>query len=230
MGSVRPPAALTMAGAVLAAWLAGACAASQPNEGGATASGGRGPIATGGAGGARGTGASSGGGTAGAGGNPAATGGMPASGGATGAAGAAGAKGDTGGIGPSNVFEAVRSDFVAIGSGADTGVATLSNLPAGDYLVIARLGMNTAGTTIARVVCTATLGSSSSQGIVQIGSDPNGVGQAPVAIVLAGSLASTGSAHVGCHSESLAGGAPFASDTHLEALKVGAATSQAVTS
>ena len=150
--------------------------------------------------------------------------------GATGAAGAAGAKGDTGGIGPSNVFEAVRSDFVAIGSGADTGVATLSNLPAGDYLVIARLGMNTAGTTIARVVCTATLGSSSSQGIVQIGSDPNGVGQAPVAIVFAGSLASTGSAHVGCHSESLAGGAPFASDTHLEALKVGAATSQAVTS
>jgi hypothetical protein len=151
--------------------------------------------------------------------------------GATGAPGAQGPQGPKGDIGPSNVFEAVRPDFVTIAAGgADTGVATLSNLPAGDYLVIARLGLNTGGTTIARVVCTATLGSSSSQGIVQIGSDPSGVGQAPVTIVFAGSLASTGSAHVGCHSENLSGGAPFAGDTHLEAVKVGAAASQTVTS
>jgi len=88
-----------MAGAVLAAWLAGACAASQPDQRGATGSGGRDPSATGGAGGAQGTGATSGGGIAGGGGSPAAaTGGTSASGGAAGTAtgGSSGSGGEPG--------------------------------------------------------------------------------------------------------------------------------------
>jgi hypothetical protein len=153
--------------------------------------------------------------------------------GAPGGTGATGSPGATGATGPSNSFEAVNSNTVSI-TGTDSpsanSIATLSGLAAGDYLVLARVQLSTSGTTGARVVCQASLGAKNAQGIAQIGSNANSVDQVPLLITFNATLASTGAANVKCWREALTGTSPIASDTYLEVLRVGSASSQSVTS
>jgi hypothetical protein len=154
--------------------------------------------------------------------------------GGVGAVGATGATGDTGPVGPSTALEAFNSNQVTI-SGGDvstaTSIATLSNLPAGDYLVIARVQLNANSgtpTLTSKVACQAFLGAKSSLAIVDIGTSANSVEHAPATIVFNATIGSSSDAKLQCWHESLTGGSPNASESYVEALKVGSASSQAV--
>jgi Collagen triple helix repeat (20 copies) len=154
--------------------------------------------------------------------------------GASGITGATGATGATGPVGPSTVLEAVNSNQVAI-VGSDvstaTSIATLPSVPAGDYLVIARVQLNANSgtpTQTSKVACEGSLGAKSSMAIVDIGSNANSVAHAPATIAFNASIGSPSNANVKCWNESLTGGAPNASDTYVEALKVGSTSSQSV--
>jgi hypothetical protein len=159
--------------------------------------------------------------------------GIPGLAGPPGSAGSTGATGPTGPVGPSTAREAVNTGSTSI-TGGDAGsgnsLATLPNVPSGDYLLTARVQLNSAATTTASIVCRASLGSKSAVAIADIGSDPNSVDHVPITITFNTSLASTGSANVKCWHDSLTGGAPTASDTYLEVLTVGSASSTSVTS
>jgi Collagen triple helix repeat (20 copies) len=154
--------------------------------------------------------------------------------GTNGSDGAPGVTGATGPVGPSTVLEAVNSNQVTI-VGSDvstaTSIATLANLPAGDYLVVARIQLNAnsgSPTLNAKVACRALLGAKSSLAIVDIGSNANSVAHAPATIAFNATIGLPSDASVQCWNESLTGGAPNASDSYVEALKVGAASSQSV--
>ena len=159
--------------------------------------------------------------------------GVAGSAGPAGSQGSTGATGATGPVGPSTSREAVNTGPVTI-TGVDAGsansIATLSNLPAADYLVTARVQLNTAGTTASRVTCLASLGTRTAIAVADIGSDPNSVDHVPIALTFNSSLGAVGSANVKCWHDSLTGGAPNASDTYLEVLTGGSASSTAVTS
>jgi hypothetical protein len=146
--------------------------------------------------------------------------------------GSKGAKGDTG---PSSVSEAFNdtSTFVTITGtteGTANSVATLSNLSPGAYLVISRTQANVAGTNSARVICETTLGGRTVQGIATIGSASGAAGQVPITTTFDVTLSAAGTANVKCWAENLSGSSPFASATYIEALRVGSATSQPVSS
>jgi hypothetical protein len=153
--------------------------------------------------------------------------------GATGSTGVQGATGPTGPTGPSESLEAVNTSSVAItggDSGSATSIATLSGLPAGNYLVIARIQLNSASTTTARVSCMASLAGRTAMAVTDIGSNANSVDHVPVTITFNATLASAGDASTKCWHDTLTGGVPTASETYLEALKVGMASSTPVTS
>jgi hypothetical protein len=63
---------------------------------------------------------------------------------------------------------------------------------------------------------------------VDIGSSANSVDHAPASIVFNATIGSTSAAKLECWHESLSGGAPSASDSYVEALAIGTASSQAV--
>ena len=153
--------------------------------------------------------------------------------GPTGAQGSTGPSGPTGPVGPSNSHEAVNSGPVTV-TGIDAGsansIATLSNLPAGNYLVVARVQLNSSSTTSARVSCLASLGSKSATAIADVGSNPNSIDHIPLTITFNGTLGAVDSANVKCWHDTLAGGAPTATDIYLEVLEVGVASSISVTS
>jgi hypothetical protein len=150
--------------------------------------------------------------------------------GATGATGVAGATGPTG---PSDSFEAFNTAFVSItgqDSGSANSLATLSNVAPGSYLVTARVQLNAPATTEAQIFCTASLGARSVNAISNVGTSAGNVMHDVLTLTFNVTLASTGTANVKCHRESLTGTAPTASQAFLELLKVGSASSQAVTS
>jgi hypothetical protein len=165
------------------------------------------------------------------------TGGPGASGtpGPPGPAGPPGLNGAPGPAGPSESREAVNSLPVAL-TGGDEGsaisLATLPNLPAGNYFVMARVQLSTGSvsTTTARVSCAASLGAKNASAIADIGSAPNSVDHVPITISFNVSLGSAGSANVKCWQQGLVGGAPSASGTYLEVLRVESAASTSVTS
>jgi Collagen triple helix repeat (20 copies) len=154
--------------------------------------------------------------------------------GADGGAGLTGPTGSTGPTGPSNAYEAVNSNQVSI-TGTDLNTATsvaTESLASGAYVVTARVQLNAnsgTATVASRVLCQASLGSDSSIAIADIGSSTNSVDHMPVSVTFTSNIGSTSDAKVQCWNETLTGGAPTASDTHLEALKVGTASSQSVT-
>jgi hypothetical protein len=165
---------------------------------------------------------------------PAGPAGANGSNGQTGSPGAPGPTGATGPTGPSNAYEAVNTNQVSI-AGTDLNTATsvaTESLSSGAYVVTARVQLNTnsvSATLASRVLCQTSLGSDSSTAIADIGSNANSVDHAPVAMVFTTTIGSTSDAKVQCWHETLSGGAPTASDTHLEALKVGSVSSQSVT-
>lgn len=148
--------------------------------------------------------------------------------------GAPGPTGATGPTGPSNAYEAVNTNQVSI-AGTDLNTATslaTESLSTGDYLITARVQLNANGgtsTLASRVLCQTSLGPDSSTAIADIGSNANSVDHVPVVMVFAATIGSTSDAKVQCWHETLNGGAPTASDIHLEALKIGSVSSQSVT-
>jgi Collagen triple helix repeat (20 copies) len=153
--------------------------------------------------------------------------------GSPGSQGSAGTTGATGPVGPSTSREAVNNGPVTI-TGIDAGsansIATLSGLPAGDYLVTARVQLNTSGTSAASVSCRASLGGKTALAVADIGSNANSVDHLPIVITFNGTLGSAGNANVQCWHDTLTGGAPTATNTYVEALTVGTASSTSVTS
>ncbi|HYF28307.1 MAG TPA: hypothetical protein VD931_21370 [Baekduia sp.] len=154
--------------------------------------------------------------------------------GATGAQGPKGDKGDQGLIGPSEVREVTRTNtnFVTIAgtnSANQTTIATLPDLPAGSYVLSARTGMNSSGTTGSRTVCTLKFGGKEADGIASIGSTAGNQGQGIISTTLTATSAAAGNATYACHTEGLGGSAPFASEVHLQALRVGSVTTSELT-
>jgi hypothetical protein len=142
-----------------------------------------------------------------------------------------GASGPTGPTGPSDSLEAVNANAVTLTGGDSSSansVATLSSVAPGNYLVVARVQLNSSSTTAAQVFCQTSLGSRSALATAQIGSNANSVDQVPVTTIFNVALGSTSSANVKCWRDSLTGGAPTASDTYLEVLRVGSIASQSV--
>jgi len=66
--------------------------------------------------------------------------------------------------------------------------------------------------------------------IADVGSNSNSIDHIPVTITLNGTLGAVDSANVKCWHDTLAGGAPTATDIYLEVLEVGVASSISVTS
>jgi Collagen triple helix repeat (20 copies) len=153
--------------------------------------------------------------------------------GSPGSQGSAGTTGATGPVGPSTSREAVNTGPVTI-TGIDAGsansIATLSGLPAGDYLVTARVQLNTSGTSAASVSCRASLGGKTALAVADIGSNANSVDHLPIVITFNGTLGGAGNANVQCWHDTLTGGAPTATNTYVEALTVGTASSTSVAS
>jgi hypothetical protein len=165
---------------------------------------------------------------------PAALNGTNGTNGRDGSNGAPGDTGPTGPTGPSDSFEAVNSGQVPI-AGTDfssaTSIATLANLAAGSYLITARVQLNAnsgSPTLASRVICQASLGSNSASGVADIGTNANSVEHVPLAITFNTTIVTASDAKIQCWRDTLSGGLPNASDTYLEGLKVGTATSQVV--
>ena len=151
--------------------------------------------------------------------------------GAHGATGAAGATGETGPIGPSNSFEVFNVGPISI-TGTDTdsatSLATLANVAPGSYLLNARVQINGPATTSSQIHCTASLGGRFVRSIADIGTGAGNVIHDLIPVTFNVSLVATGTANLKCHRETLVGTAPTASDAYVELLKVGSASSQAV--
>jgi hypothetical protein len=151
--------------------------------------------------------------------------------GPAGSTGPTGPTGATGPTGPSGSIEARNLGPVSI-TGTDSGSAnslvTQTGVTPGNYLLLARTQLNSAPTTASEIVCEASLGGKSAQGIANIGIDGGNVAHAVVTITFNVTVAATGSANLSCYGESLTGTAPTASGAYVELLRVGSATSQVV--
>ena len=163
--------------------------------------------------------------------------------GATGATGAAGAKGDTGDvgatgsqgpkgdIGPSNVFEATRNSDGGFTDGSQHTLITLPNLPAGDYLLTARAGLsNTSPPTSGSVIdCDLLVGGASVTDATGLISENGGTVQ--MHLDAAKTITAGTGVALRCSVSDIAGSTNWsAGDMTIEALKVGSATSTAVSS
>ena len=153
--------------------------------------------------------------------------------GPSGSRGATGPTGPTGNTGPSNAFEVFNTGPVPI-TGTDTesatSLATLSAVPAGSYVLTARVQLNGSTTTAARVLCTASLGTRFVRAISDIGSSAGNVMHDVVSVTFTVTLVSTATANLRCHRETLTGTEPSAADSYLELLKVATASSESVAS
>jgi collagen triple helix repeat protein len=148
--------------------------------------------------------------------------------GATGLDGQTGLTGATGPTGPSAGFEAIKTDAVTI-TGGDAGtantIATLSGVQPGNYLLIARAQARSATTLAATVICQASLGGKTATATAQMGSNANGVDQVPLAITFNVTTVAVGAADVKCWREALAGSSPVITDTYIEVVRLGSASS-----
>lgn len=147
--------------------------------------------------------------------------------GASGATGATGAGGPQGPVGPSDAFAASRVDGPAISVTADTPVATLANLPAGNYAIVAKTEVHASANT--DVLCTLVAGADTDVAESFVG--PAGVGGAVFVDVLTTELVhsfpAAGPAQLIC-TRDLASTVTF-SNTKIIATRVGSATNTAVT-
>lgn len=152
--------------------------------------------------------------------------------GAKGDPGAKGDKGDAGvqgPVGPSNVFEARRASAGAFGDNSIQTIATLPNVPAGDYLVTVKFGafLSSAGSP-ATGVCSLVAGASGTMDTQDLFIGSEG-GTHTVALAGTRTLADTSSFQVRCQINTAAVNWNTG-DIKIDALKVGSAVSTAVTS
>lgn len=151
--------------------------------------------------------------------------------GATGDIGATGTQGPKGEIGPSNVFEATRNSDGGFSDGTQHTLITLPNLAAGDYLLTARAGLSNTSPPASGSVIDCDLlvaGVSVTDGTALI-SDKGGAVQ--MHLDAAKSVNNGTSVALRCSVSDIAGSTNWgASDMTIEALKVGSATSTAVSS
>ncbi|HWH93031.1 MAG TPA: hypothetical protein VNT03_04145 [Baekduia sp.] len=148
--------------------------------------------------------------------------------GATGATGATGAQGP---IGPSSVFEATRNSDGGFADASTHTIITLPNLPAGDYLLTARAGMYNSSPPASGSVIDCDLlvgGVSVTDGTGLI---PSQGGTEQIVLNAAHPVAAGGDVALRCKVSDIAGSQTWnAGDMTIEALKVGSATSTAVSS
>lgn len=152
--------------------------------------------------------------------------------GAPGAPGAPGAKGDKGDIGPSNVFEAKRNGVGGFTDDSVHTVITLQDLPAGDYLLTARGGFYNSSPPVQGSVVDCDLlvnGAIATQASGLIGE--NGGTEQLVLNSAAASIPAGTDVALRCDVSNVGGSQQWnAGDLTIDALKVGSATSAAVTS
>jgi len=164
---------------------------------------------------------------------PAGPAGNPGPQGATGPKGATGPAGATGPPGPSDSLEAVNAGPVTI-TGTDNAsansLATRADVPAGSYLLTARVQLTGPATTAARIFCTASLGTKSGYAVADIGTSAGNVINDVVMMTFNASVGASSTGNLRCFRQSLTGTAPTASEAYLELLKVGSADSQTVSS
>lgn len=157
--------------------------------------------------------------------------GTPGPRGATGPMGATGPVGATGPPGPSDSLEAVNPGPVTV-TGTDNdsanSLATRANVPAGSYVLTARVQLAGASTTAARIFCTASLGAKSGYAVADIGTSAGNVINDVLIVTFNVSVGTSSTGNLRCFRQSLTGTAPTASEAYLELLKVGAADSQTV--
>jgi hypothetical protein len=116
------------------------------------------------------------------------------------------------------------------GTDADsaTSLATVANVAAGAYVLTARVQINGPATTSAQVFCTASLGGRFVRSIADIGTSAGNVIHDVIPVTFNMTLPATATANLKCHRETLTGSTPTASDAYLELVKVGSASSVAV--
>lgn len=128
--------------------------------------------------------------------------------------------------------EATRSalaDVTGTTSGTATSIATLTDLPAGAYVVTGTwVATAHGGSAGGRVVCNLTAGASTGRAIAIVNNDSN-VGQESMASVVAGNLAAGDEVNLSCWVEGLSGSVSVSS-TRVVAQPVMAVESVAVTS
>jgi hypothetical protein len=147
--------------------------------------------------------------------------------GPAGPTGSPGPTGAPGPVGPSNAYAAVRDSGPSGLSTTGTTVATLANLPAGSYAVIAKTELHSDANT--DVLCTLTAGNDSDQSESFVGPS-GGAGSVFVdvlALAVTHTFSGTGEATVSCLRDLAAN--VTVSKTKIIATKVDSVTSTAVT-
>jgi hypothetical protein len=154
--------------------------------------------------------------------------------GEAGAAGATGAKGDTGAtgpIGPSNVFEARRESDGGFSDASTHTVITLPNLPAGDYLISTRAGFNNTSPPASGSVINCDLLVNAVEVTEASGLIPQDGGTEQLTLATARTVPGGADVALRCQVVDIASSLNWGvSDMTIEALKVGSATSTAVSS
>jgi hypothetical protein len=151
--------------------------------------------------------------------------------GATGKTGATGEPGATGPIGPSNVFEATRSSAGGNTDASTHTIITLPNLPGGDYLISARSGFSNTSPPASGSVINCDLLVNAVTVTEASGLIPDNGGTEQLTLDAAVTVPAGADAALRCQVIDIASSLNWsASDLTIEALKVGSATSTAVSS
>ena len=104
----------------------------------------------------------------------------------------------------------------------------MSGVPAGSYLLMARVQIDSVSTASSQIACETSLGGKTSSGVANVGTTAGNTAHDVVTIAFNVTLGSTGTAKLVCYQEALSGTAPNASGAYVELLQVGAASSQTV--
>jgi hypothetical protein len=148
--------------------------------------------------------------------------------GATGPSGAAGSPGAAGPVGPSNAYASVRNSGPTGVGTSDTPVATLANLPAGSYTVIAKTELHSDSNT--DVLCTLSAGGETDTAESFVGDGAGNAGAVFVDVLplaLTHTFDTTGQVLLSCRRDLAAN--VSVTQTKIIATKVGSVSSSAVT-
>ncbi|TMK38337.1 MAG: hypothetical protein E6G56_15140 [Actinobacteria bacterium] len=135
-----------------------------------------------------------------------------------------GPPGPPGPVGPSNAIEVTNASSTATPDGVDKTVATLASLPAGSYAISAKANVTRNGGGATQGSCTLAAEGDNDTGLATL-NQTLAVGST-IAVQLTHTFAATGSATLSC---SGIGGSTIATKIRLVAIKVGTASSTAVT-
>ncbi|MFP3916141.1 MAG: S-layer homology domain-containing protein [Actinomycetota bacterium] len=132
-----------------------------------------------------------------------------------------------------SAYQAVRDESVSLddapNSASAESIVTLSDLPAGTYVVTATWGASRSGTDAARVVCHLTGGTEDVRTIQSVGGDSGFSLQTTMASTMATELSEGDPVNLSCHAESVTGGAPNIIDARVVAYVTAGLESTTVT-